>query len=149
VLSLLNLLLTKTLRVMANRMHSFLLAGALLGASLVVQAQNVVGDSNFGLRLSSSQRVVSLGDSKSRVIQVLGPPTKTSRYYAETERTWATVLHHGSNKLDFTNDRLGVVELNDVRLTVGKPGTVGFRVGSVLPKPKLGKTPLAFGNFNV
>jgi len=93
---------------------------------------------------------VSLSDSKSRVIQVLGPPTKTSRYYAETERTWATVLHYGSNKLNFTNNSLGLVELHDGRLTVGRPGTPGFRVGSVLPKvPPAAKPPLAFSAFRI
>lgn len=133
-------------------MNSLLVAGALLGATLVARAQDAVADSNFGLRLSgsSSQRVVTLGNSKSRVIQVLGPPTKTSRYYAETQRAWATVLHYGSNKLDFTHDELGLVELNDARLTVGKPGTPGFRVGSVLPRAKpAARPPLAFGSFRV
>ncbi|AMR27512.1 hypothetical protein A0257_10660 [Hymenobacter psoromatis] len=136
---------------MTNWMHSFFLAGALLGATLVARAQDVA-DSNFGLRLSgsSSQRIVSLGDSKSRVIQLLGPPTKTSRYYAETENAWATVLHYGSNKLDFTHDILDLVQLNDARLTVGRPGAAGFHVGSVLPKmPPAAKVPLAFGTFRV
>lgn len=137
---------------MTNRVYSLLLVGTLLGTTLTAQAQDVVADSNFGLRLSnsSSQRVVGLGDSKSRVIRVLGPPTKTSRYYAETENAWATVLHYGSNKLDFTHNILGLVELNDARLTVGKPGTKGFHVGSVLPKaPPAAKKPLAFGTFRV
>ena len=128
-----------------------LLIGALLSATLAAPAQNTVAASNFGVRLSSSSspRVVNLGDTKSRVVQVLGSPTKTSRYYAETENTWATVLYYGSNKLDFTHDILGLVELHDDRLTVGRPGTAGFHVGSVLPKPAPGPPPLAFGKFIV
>jgi hypothetical protein len=136
---------------MTNRIHSFFLAGILLVVTLAAQAQDVVVFSNFGLRPSgsSSQRVVSLGDSKSRVIQVLGPPTKTSRFYDEIDEVWGTIFHYGSNQLVFSKDELGIVELNDGRLTVGKPGTAGFRVGSVLPQPKLGKTAIAFGNFKV
>ncbi|MGI4739292.1 MAG: hypothetical protein ACRYG7_29345 [Janthinobacterium lividum] len=133
-------------------MCSLLLASVLLSAALITKAQSVVAFSNFGLWLSggSSQQVVSLGDSKSRVIQVLGPPTKTSRYYAETERTWATVFHYGTNKLYFMNNSLGIVELNDGRLTVGRPGTLGFHVGSVLPRVSPApKPPLAFNRFRV
>lgn len=136
---------------MTNQMRSFFLAGTLLVVTLAAQAQNVVS-SNFGLRPSgsSSQRVVSLGDSKSRVIQVLGPPTKTSRFYDEIDEVWGTILHYGSNQLVFSKDELGIIELNDARLTVGKPGTAGFHVGSVLPKmPPAAKAPLAFGTFRV
>lgn len=131
-------------------LRSIVLSSALLSSALATRAQAVV-TSVFGLRpsTSSSQQVVGLGDSKSQVIRVLGPPTKTSRYYAETENAWATVLHYGPNELDFTHDRLGLVELHDARFTVGRPGTTGFHVGSVLPKPKSGKTPLAFGSFQV
>jgi hypothetical protein len=124
----------------------------LLGFTFLVQAQAVV-DTVFGLRPSSgsSQRVAGLGDTKSGVIQVLGPPTKTSREYFEIDEAWATVLHYGSNQLFFLKNELVLVELHDARFTVGKPGTAGFRVGSVLPKakPKAAKPALAFGNFNV
>ncbi len=135
---------------MTHRMRSLFLTGALLGATLAAQAQNVAG-SNFGLRISgsSNQRLVGLGDSKSRVIQVLGPPTKTSRFYSDIDEAWLPVLHYSSNRLYFTHDTLDYVELNDARLSVGKPGAPGFHVGSALSKAPAAKPPLAFGTFRV
>lgn len=133
-------------------MRSFLLASLLLGFALAAQAQSVV-TSAFGLRpsASTSQRTVELGDSKSQVIQVLGQPTKTSRFYSEIDEKWWPLLHYGSNKLFFDTNRLALVELHDARFTVGKPGTTGFHVGSMLPRAKPGKAKpaLAFGYFNV
>ena len=130
-----------------------ILTGALLGVTSAAAAQTILPVSNFGVRLSngSSQRVVNLGDSKSRVIQVLGRPTKTSRFYSEIDQAWMSVLHYGSNELYFEVHQggLGLVELHDARLTVGRPGTAGFHVGSVLPKPVPGQEPLAFGKFLV
>ena len=138
--------------IMINLLRFSILASCLLGFTLLIQAQTVV-DTVFGLRLSggSSQRVVGLGNSKRRVIQVLGLPTKTSRFYSEMDEKWMPVLHYGSNQLFFLDNSLVLVELNDARLTVGKPGTAGFRVGSVLPKvkPTVAKPVLAFGNFNI
>ena len=134
---------------MPSLLRITLLISSLLSSSLLARAQTVV-TSAFDLRPSGSrsQQAVGLGDSKSRVIQVLGPPTKTSRFYAEIDRAWWPVLHYGSNQLFFSGNRLAIVELNDARLTVGEPGTAGYRVGSVLPKPTA-KPMLAFGRFNV
>ena len=133
-------------------MRAFLLAGFVLGFTLAAHAQNVVA-SAFGLRPSaaSSQRTVELGASKSQVIKVLGPPSKTSRFYSEIDEKWWPLLHYGSNKLYFDGNVLALVELSDARFTVGKPGTTGFHVGSVLPKAKPGKAKpaRAFGYFNV
>lgn len=133
-------------------MRSFLLAGLLLGSAFAAQAQNVVV-SAFGLRPSAgnSQRTVKLGASESQVIQVLGAPSKTSRLYSETNEKWWLLLQYGSNKLIFDEDKLALVELRDARFTVGKPGTIGFHVGSALPKGMLSnaKSRLAFGYFNV
>ena len=135
---------------MTSILRTMLLASCLLGFLGLARAQAVAG-SVFGVRPSAStnQRVVNLGDSQSQVRQVLGPPTKTSRFYDEIEHTWGVVLNYGSNQFVFTKNILSIVELSDGRFTVGKPGTTGFRVGSVLPRPAPGKTPLAFGNFQV
>ena len=135
---------------MANLLRLLFLTAITLGSAAAARAQNAVEASNFGVRLSSgSRRVVELGATKSQVIQVLGPPPKTSRYYAETERAWATVLHYGSNKFDFTNDILDLVELSDARLNVG-PGTKRLSRGLSATKTGDGtKTPLAFGHFLV
>jgi len=131
-------------------MRSVLLAGFLLAFAVAAQAQNAVVASAFGLRPSAgnSQRTVELGANKSQVIQVLGPPTKTSRFYAEIDEKWWPVLHYGTNKLYFDNNMLVLAELSDARLTVGKPGASSFRVGSVLPRATA-KPALAFGNFKV
>ncbi|MBJ6143275.1 hypothetical protein [Hymenobacter sp. BT559] len=131
-------------------MRSVLLAGFLLAFAVAAQAQNAVVASAFGLRPSAGngQHTVELGASKSQVIKVLGQPTKTSRFYSEIdEKSWP-VLHYGSNKLYFNDNQLALVELNDARLTVGKPGASSFRVGSVLPRATA-KPTLAFGNFKV
>jgi len=138
---------------MLHLIRASIIACYLLGFVPVVQAQ-AVAYQVFGLRPSagSSQRAVNLGDSKSRAIQVLGPPTKTSRYYYEIENAWATVLHYGPNKLFFLAGRLDAAELHDSRWTVGQPGTAGFQVGSVAKNSKPGAgatTPLAFGNFDI
>lgn len=133
-------------------LRRLLLVGSIAGCAGAVQAQAVaVADNVFGLRpsASTSQQVVSLGNSKSQVIKVLGPPTKTSRFYDEIERVWGTTLYYGRNQLFFSKDRLGIIELNDARFRVGKPGTEGVRVGEVLPRPVPGKAPLAFGHFAV
>jgi hypothetical protein len=134
-------------------MRSLLLAGFLLGISLVAQAQKTVVANVFGLRPSagSSRHTVELGATKSQVMRVLGPPTKTSRFYSEIDEQWWPLLHYGSNKLYFNDNSLALAELNDSRLTVGKAGTAGFRVGSVLPKATsaTAKPALAFGNFSV
>jgi hypothetical protein len=138
---------------MLNLVCASLVACCLLGSALAAQAQ-AVAYQVFGLRPSkgSSQQVVNLGDGKSRAIQVLGTPTKTSRTYYEIEEAWGTILHYGPNKLFFLASRLDFVELHDNRWTVGKAGTTGFQVGSV-PKPtKLSTgvaTPLAFGSFRI
>lgn len=79
---------------------------------------------------------------------MLGPPTKTSRFYSDIDETWWPVLHYGANQLFLSGKRLAIIELNDARLTVGEPGKPGFRVGSQLPKPTA-KPTLAFGRFNV
>ena len=133
-------------------LRPFLLANLFLGFACAAQAQNVVV-SAFGLRPSAgnSQRTVELGASKSQVIKVLGAPSKTSRVYSEIDEKWWPMLQYGSNKLYFDNNQLSLVELSDARFTVGKPGTTGFHVGSVLPKAKPGnaKPTLAFGYFNV
>ncbi|RZK16089.1 MAG: hypothetical protein EOO56_20930 [Hymenobacter sp.] len=137
---------------MKNSKRIFLQVGFLLFAALAARAHNAVATPNFGLRRSggSKARTVELGATKSQTIQVLGPPTKTSRFYSEIDEKWLPVLYYGSNKLTFLNNRLAMAELSDARLTVGKPGTAGFRVGSALPKPKPGAKPaLAFGTFNV
>lgn len=136
---------------MLSILRKLVVACCLVGSPLLAQARPVPYKV-FGLRPSSSnsQQVVNLGDSKNRTRQVLGPPTKISRYYYEIERAWATVWHYGPNQLFFLADRLDAVELHDSRWTVGKPGTSGFRVGSVpkLTKPSTGAaTPLAFSNF--
>lgn len=138
---------------MLRLLRASLVACCLLGTTLLAQARPVPYEV-FGLRPSSgkSQRVVNLGDSKNRAIQVLGPPTKTTRYYYEIERAWATVLHYGPNKLFFLAGRLNMAELHDNRWTVGKPGTTSFRVGSVpnTTQPSASAaTPLAFGNFEI
>lgn len=135
---------------MLNPLRTALLISSLSSFSFLARAQTVV-TSAFDLRPSGSrsQQAVGLGDSKSRVIEVLGPPTKTSRFYAEIDKAWWPVLHYGSNQLYFNGKRLAIVELNDARLTVGEPGKTGFRVGSVLPKPTAAKPALAFGRFNV
>lgn len=136
---------------MKNSKYLFLQAGLLLFITLAAQAQEVATN-NFGLRPSgaSSARTVELGATKSQTIQVLGPPTKTSRIYSDIDEKWLPVLYYGSNQLTFLNNRLAMVELSDARLTVGKPGTAGFRVGSALPKPKPGAKPTrAFSTFNV
>ena len=133
-------------------MRSCILAGLLVGFAFAAQAQTVVV-SAFGLRPSAgnSQRTVELGASKSQVIKVLGAPSKTSRFYSDIDEKWWPLLQYGSNKLYFNNNQLALVELNDARFTVGKPGTTGFHVGSVLPKAKLGnaKPAPAFGYFDV
>ncbi|MGI4743227.1 MAG: hypothetical protein ACRYG7_49380 [Janthinobacterium lividum] len=136
---------------MLNTLRIALVACCLLAFTLLAQARPVPYKV-FGLRPSNGdrQRVMNLGASKSRARQVLGPPTKISRFYYEIERAWATVWHYGPNKLFFLADRLDIVELYDNRWIVGKPGTPGFRVGSVpkMTKPSTGAAaPLAFGNF--
>lgn len=128
----------------------FGLVWVLLSFSLAARAQMAVAGSEFDVRLSSGGRpAVSLGTTKKQVIRALGPPTKTSRFYDEIDRAWATTLHYGPNELVFTKDELGIVLLRDGRFTVGGPGAEGFRVGSVLPRPAAGKKPLAFGHFLV
>jgi hypothetical protein len=133
-------------------MRCFLLVVLLLGFTLATQAQNVVV-SAFGLRPSagSNQRTVAPGATKSQVIQVLGAPSKASRFYSDIDEKWWPLLQYGSNKLYFNENKLALVELSDARFTVGKPGTTGFHVGSMLPKTKPGsaKPALAFGYFNV
>ncbi|RZL13558.1 MAG: hypothetical protein EOO62_07780 [Hymenobacter sp.] len=123
-----------------------------MGFALAAHAQDVVA-SAFGLRPSagSSQRTVALGASKGQVIQVLGAPSKTSRFYSEIDEKWWPLLQYGSNQLYFNENKLALAELSDARFTVGKPGTAGFHVGSVLPKAKPGsaKPAPAFGYFNV
>jgi hypothetical protein len=135
---------------MLNPLRTILLISSLLGFCPLVRAQTVV-TSAFDLRPSGSRsaQVVGLGDSKNRVIQVLGPPTKTSRFYSDIDEAWWPVLHYGANQLFFNGKRLAIIELNDARLTVGEPGKAGFRVGSVLPKLTASKPALAFGRFNV
>ncbi|RZL09051.1 MAG: hypothetical protein EOO62_14450 [Hymenobacter sp.] len=135
---------------MPSTLRNALLISCLLSISLLARAQTVV-TSAFDLRPSGSHspQVVGLGDSKSRVMQVLGAPTKTSRFHSDIDETWWPVLHYGANKLFFSGQRLAIIELNDARLTVGEPGKTGFQVGSQLPKPTAAKPALAFGRFSV
>jgi hypothetical protein len=136
---------------MLSLLRTFCLTCCVAGFTCSAQARPVPYEV-FGLRPSkgNSQRVVKLGDSKSRARQVLGPPTKISRFYYEIDRAWATVWHYGSNQLFFLADRLDIAELADNRWIIGKSGTPGFRVGSVpkMTKPSANAaTLLAFGNF--
>jgi hypothetical protein len=133
--------------------RSALVAGALVASSLVPQAQRPVPATIFALRPNqSSPLAVQYGDTKAAVVRVLGPPTKTTRFYYEIEKVWATVLHYGPNELHFVAGHLGSMVLHDGRWVIGQPGTPGFRVGSVLSKAarQAGPgAPLAFGVFAV
>lgn len=126
-----------------------LLAGSAAGA----QAQRAVPLATFALRPSAgSTKAVTYGDTKATVVRVLGAPTKTSRFYYEMDRVWATVLHYGPNELHFVSGRLGSMMLHDGRWLIGPAGSAGFRVGAVPSKAALvggPGAPLAFGTFAV
>jgi len=130
-----------------------LAVGMLVASSLVAQAQRAVPTTVFALRPSqNSAQAVHYGDTKATVLGVLGPPTKTTRFYYEMDKVWATYLHYGPNELHFVAGRLESMVLHDGRWVVGQPGTPGFRVGSVLSKAarQAGPgAPLAFGIFAV
>lgn len=130
-----------------------LVASVLVGGSLAAQAQRAVPATVFALRPSqTSQLAVHYGDTKATVLRVLGPPTKTTRFYYEIDKVWATLLHYGPNELHFVAGRLESMVLHDGRWVIGQPGTPGFRVGSVLSKAtrQAGPgAPLAFGVFEV
>jgi len=133
-------------------LHRVVVASVLVASSMAAQAQ-AVRTSVFELRPSqSSPQAVKYGDTQATVLRVLGPPTKTSRFYYEIDRVWATFLHYGPNELHFVGGRLASMVLHDGRWVIGPPGTPGFRVGSVLSKAarQAGPgAPLAFGIFEV
>jgi hypothetical protein len=133
-------------------LRSVLGASVLVASSIAAHAQ-AVRTTVFELRPSpSSSQAVKYGDTKATVLRVLGPPTKTSRFYDEIDRVWATFLHYGPNELHFVAGRLESMVLCDGRWVIGEPGTPGFRVGSVLSKAarRAGPgAPLAFGVFEV
>lgn len=128
-------------------------ATLLMGNAVAAQAQRAVLPGAFCLRPSpGSQQAVAYGATKSTVVRVLGAPTKTTRFYYEIDRVWATVLHYGPNELYFVAGRLGSLALHDGRWVIGPPGKPGFRVGSVPGKAALKAgpgAPLAFGDFVV
>ena len=130
-----------------------LAAGVLVASSFIAQAQRAVPTSVLALRpRQTSAQAVQYGDTKATVLRVLGPPTKTTRFYYEIEKVWATYLHYGPNELHFVAGRLESMVLHDGRWVIGQPGTPGFRVGSVLSKAarQAGPgAPLAFGVFAV
>jgi hypothetical protein len=138
---------------MNTTLRSVLAAGTLVASSLIAQAQRAVPATVFALRPSqTSAQAVQYGDTKAAVLRVLGSPTKTTRFYYEIEKVWATILHYGPNELHFVAGHLESMVLHDGRWVVGQPGTPGFRVGSVLSKAarQTGPgTPLAFGVFAV
>lgn len=131
----------------------FLLAVGLASSAGAAHAQRAVAASVFGLRPSpSSPQVVLDGDAKSKVVRVLGAPTKTTRFYYEMDNVWATVLHYGPNELYFVAGRLESMALHDGRWLIGPPGKPGFRVGASPGKAALKAgpgAPLAFGYFAV
>jgi hypothetical protein len=133
--------------------RTLMLAIGLAGSTTAACAQRAVPSSLFGLRPSqSSQQVVNYGDTKSTLLRVLGSPTKTTRFYYEIERVWATVLHYGPNELYLVGGKLESMALHDGRWVIGPLGKPGFRVGSVPTKAALqagSGVPLAFGSFEV
>jgi hypothetical protein len=133
--------------------RTLILAVGLAGSATATYAQRAVPSSLFGLRPSqSSSQVVTYGAAKSTLLRVLGAPTKTTRFYYEIEKVWATVLHYGPNELYLVDGRLASVALHDGRWVIGPLGKPGFRVGSVPSKAALQAgpgAPLAFGSFEV
>jgi hypothetical protein len=111
-------------------LRSVLGAAMLVASSLIAHAQRAVPATVFALRPSqNSTQAVHYGDTKATVLRVLGPPTKTTRFYYEIDKVWATYLHYGPNELHFVAGRLESMVLHDGRWVIGPPGTAGFRVG--------------------
>lgn len=129
------------------------LAVGLASSTIAAHAQRAVPASLFALRPSqSSRQAVTYGDTKSTVVRVLGAPAKTTRFYYEIDRVWATVLHYGPNELYFVAGRLESIALHDGSWVIGQLGRPGFRVGSVPSAAALkggGGAPLAFGSFEL
>lgn len=133
---------------MPSSFPSLLLTTVLSGSALMACAQEVVNYHAFALRPGATSRtVIYYGASKQAVLRALGKPTKTTRFYYEIDRLWATVLHYGPNQLFFANGKLDIAELHDNRWTIGQLGGFTFRVGSALSRPP-GKAPV-FGKFQV
>lgn len=90
--------------------------------------------SSISLSIPGSTEKLKFGNSSDRLLQALGQPTKTEKYYFEIEEKYAMLYQYDGNKTYFLDGKLRSFELNttSIQLSIGENSIkVGDPISSI------------------
>lgn len=110
-----------------------LLAIASINSTRAQQTVEIIKTPDIYVMKAGNKDVgIGLGQSTSKLREVLGKPDKVFEYYMEVENVTAKIYQYGLDLFYFVDDKLIIYDLYDARVAVGAVNGTSYKVGDKL-----------------